>query len=221
MFPARAVEIERGEMPRRAVSGVLSESVDIKSAVQLMHEAISSHFRDDRRGRDAEAKRIAVNEPSLRGGVLHQKGVAQEAIGFQREVVNGAFEGNPIGRAETEHIKLFSFDDSNGYRQRRFANNAKRGRSLACAQRFGVADKWTKLADAVWIQDDSGGNKRSGERSPPGFINSGDARISTFEKCGFVLISWGRNCHVHPVSENENGTWDDYPTRRSFNLFWI
>jgi hypothetical protein len=33
-----------------------------------------------------------------------------------------------------------------------------------------------------------------------------------------VLVGWGRNCHVRPASENENGAWDDYPTRRSLFL---
>ena len=205
MFLARTMTFERSEMSGSAVSGMLCKSIGIKSTIQLVHVAISCHFRDDRCGRDAEAKRVSVNEPGLRGGVFHQKGVTQQAIGFQLEIVDGAFEGDAIGWAKTEQINFFSVDDSYGHRESRFTNNAECNRSLDGAQRFGIADKRPELADAIWIQDHGGGNERTGERSPSRFVNSGDARITASEKCGFVLICWGRNCHVRPASKNENG----------------
>ena len=112
MFLAGTMAIERSEMPGCAVSGMLGKSVHVKSTVKLVHEAIARHFRDDRRGGDAEAERVAVNEPGLRGGVFHQKSVTQQAIGFQREIVDGAFEGNAVRRAKSEHIDFLCFHNS-------------------------------------------------------------------------------------------------------------
>jgi hypothetical protein len=137
--------------------------------------------------------------------MFHQKRVTEQAIGFQCEIVNGPLKGDAIGWTKTKYIDFLSLDDSHGYRNRALANDAERSRSLAGAQRLGVANKWTKLTDAFWVQDDGGGDERTGERSPARLVNTGDARIAAFEKCRFVLIGWGRNCHVRPASKNENG----------------
>jgi hypothetical protein len=205
MFLARSIAVERGEMPRSTVSGVLGESIEVEAAIQLMHEAVARHFGDNRRGGDAEAERIAIDQPGLRCGMFHQKSVTEQAIGFQCEIVNGPLKGDAIGWTKTKHIDFLSLDDSHGYRNRALANDAERSRSLAGAQRFGVANEWAKLADSLRIQDDSGSNKWTGERSPPRFVNSGDARIAALEKCGVVLVGWDRNCHLRPASKNEIG----------------
>ena len=57
MMGGRAVGLERGQVRRCAIAFMLIEAVGRILLVELEHQVIARHFRDDRSSRDREAAR--------------------------------------------------------------------------------------------------------------------------------------------------------------------
>jgi hypothetical protein len=158
----------------RTVAFVVLEPIPRITDRGLPHQAISSHFCDDRGGGDAQAQRIAVDD----GGLRHVKqgksdGVNQDVIGVRVKAAYGLQHRHSGSRGDAITIDY-------AMRGKSYADNSDA--KDAVVQPFAlfrfhnlrIADTSDRAQSAtVQGQDDRGGENRSRETTAADLVDSG------------------------------------------------
>ena len=104
MVGRRAEALKGFDMRRRAISGVAGKAIFGMAPAEASHQRVPRHFRNDRRGGDREAERIAVDDGAVRalmgGKSLLPAGVTRAVGRFDRgdTVSIVGPDGTEIGR---------------------------------------------------------------------------------------------------------------------------
>src|SRR6188472_2866637 len=136
MLAAGTMKIERTQMHGRAVSGMPGESIAREVGIELTHDPISRYLRHDRRGGDAEAVRVAIDQADLGSGVLHEEGVAKEHIGLEWKIEHCSLESDTVRWPDAEQVNLACVDHADSDPDGRVSNDTQRPFALTGAERF-------------------------------------------------------------------------------------
>ena len=178
MMRGDAESAERRAVLRRGVAGIGLPSIARVAPRQRPHDAVAPHLGDDRGGGDRKGESVATDDgvdraTERRGDVAVDEG----AIRADPERGNGARHRQQGGAQDVESVDLAHAGGAE--RDVGAAARGKAGeRAIAFlagrgAEPLGIVKPVAQcLRKAAGIEDDRGGDDRSGERPPPGLVDT-------------------------------------------------
>ena len=149
---------------------MIGESVSGMVAVQVAHQAVAVHLRDDARRSDGDALRVALDDRLLRDGEVAQAArVEQHVLRRRREGEHRAAQSEQSRVVDVDRIDLRDFRAADAHRHAAGADLRFERVPLLGRQLLGVVHA---LDARSRPEDYRGGDHRPGERRHPNFVDA-------------------------------------------------
>lgn len=177
---ARAELGEGFEVLGRAVSFVTGESIVWVLPVEVLHELVAGDLGEDTGGGDAEAEGVAVDDGGVgETEVRDRQAIDEDGVGGRVQSQEGFPHGAVRGLQDVQGVDRLDVDGVEAIAEAR--QGAKRGVEAPALRggellrvRQSLERRRQSLADQFNRKHDRGGDDRSCERTPAGFVDARD-----------------------------------------------
>jgi hypothetical protein len=171
---AQALEVLPG-----AVAFMLGEVIARVFTVHSRDQAVAGDLSDDRSTSNRETEAIAVgNAPVGERRFGEVEKVDKDILRLRSELLDGGEHGETAGFGDADRIDDFIRYLPRPDRQRYFPDTSVKLFTLGGPELLAVPDPDLPAGSNYIREDDGGGDHRSHQGAPPGFINAGDEAVA-------------------------------------------
>jgi hypothetical protein len=200
-----AVLAEGAEVDRGAVAFVGGKAVVGVPVVEARDEGVAVNLGEDAGGGDGERERIAVDEASLRAGMVETHCVDEKVIGRDGELADGGEHGKAGGLVDVDAVDgggvYFGNREADGKR----ADDGDEALAVLGCELLGVGKAgFGEGCEGFW-QDDRGGDDGTEESATSDLVDTGDEGVAATSE-GLLGGVGADELTEHPLLE---GGWGE------------
>ena len=155
--------------------------------MKFAHHSVPGDLGNDRRGSDADASGVTVDQRNLRSRVLDDERITNNRVGLAIESMDRLFEREPVRRSDSNLIDFGGGDDPHRHHCGHLKNRDRRPLPLARGHRFRIAHHHRKRFQSRRNDNNARRHHRTGQRTAADFIDAGHDFVAGVVKCAFTF----------------------------------